>query len=139
MAQGARRESQGNQEPAVDKVKAKSKERSASVDLHGHDVRTAVRVAMSRVSDAYNNGYDTIELIHGAADVAEPVEEGRGRIKWELRRLVEGGSLDRFIQSDRSWLKDASIVLKLRPNPRARRNSWSNEPPRAYGQRGRRW
>ena len=45
---------------------------------------------MSRIAEAYGNGYDSIELIHGAGDVNEPVEEGRGRIKWELRRLGTG-------------------------------------------------
>ena len=47
---------------------------------------------MSRIAEAYGNGYDSIELIHGAGDVNEPVEEGRGRIKWELRRLASGGA-----------------------------------------------
>lgn len=116
--------------------KSRNRARTASVDLHGHDVKTAVRLAMTRVADAYNNGYDTIELIHGAADVEEPVEEGRGRIKWELRGMASGGQFDRFTVSDKTWLKDASMVLTLRPNPRAQRNSWSNEPPHTYGGRG---
>jgi hypothetical protein len=119
--------------------KARDRQRGATVDLHGHDVKTAIRLAMTRVGDAYNNGYETIELVHGAADVTEPVEEGRGRIKWELRRLAAAGHFDRFALPDKTWLKDASIVLTLRSNPRAQRNSWSDEPPRAFGARGRRW
>ncbi|HEY7201452.1 MAG TPA: hypothetical protein VIC57_14625, partial [Candidatus Dormibacteraeota bacterium] len=54
-------------------------------DLHGLDVLTAVRFAVIRVREAYDNGYDEIELLHGSADVRAPVADGRGRIKWELR------------------------------------------------------
>jgi hypothetical protein len=104
----------------------------AVVDLHGHDSRTAVRLALARVAEAYGNGYESVELIHGAGDVAEPVEEGRGRIKWELRRLASGGAFDRFVHPDRTWLKSGSMVLYLRANPRARRNSWAPEPGRAH-------
>ena len=109
-----------------------SKPRQATLDLHGHDSKTAVRLALTRVAEAYSNGYESIELIHGAGDVNEPVEEGRGRIKWELRRLAAGGAFDRFAQADRTWLKSGSIVLYLRPNPRARRNAWSAEPARTH-------
>jgi hypothetical protein len=119
--------------------RSRNKPRSTTVDLHGHDVKTAVRLALTRVADAYNNGYETIELVHGAADVAEPVDEGRGRIKWELRRMAAGGQFDRYAVADKTWLKEASIVLTLRANPRAQRTAWSNEPPRAYGGRGRPW
>ena len=105
-----------------------AKPRQAVVDLHGHDGKTAVRLALTRVAEAYGNGCESIELIHGAADVTEPVEEGRGRIKWELRRLAAGGAFDRFARPEQTWLKSASIVLYLRPNPRARRNAWSSEP-----------
>jgi hypothetical protein len=109
--------------------------RKTTIDLHGHDVRTAVRLALTRVAEAYNNGYESIELIHGAGDVSEPVEEGRGRIKWELRRLAAGGAFDRFADPDRTWLKNGSLVLSLRRNPRARRNAWATEPPRTHYKR----
>lgn len=106
--------------------------RSLTVDLHGHDVLTAVDFALRRVAEAYGNGYDTVELIHGAADVEEPVEVGRGRIKWELRRAARGGVFNRWIEPDRTWEKSSSLVLHVRPNPRARPESWSNEPPRRH-------
>ena len=69
--------------------------RTRTVDLHGHDVLTALDLAEQRVREAYANGYEAIELLHGAGDVAEPVESGRGRIKWALRQMVEDGSLRR--------------------------------------------
>ncbi len=108
------------------------KPRTLSVDLHGHDVLTAVDFALRRVAEAYNNGYDTVELVHGAADVEEPVETGRGRIKWELRRAARAGVFNRWAESDRTWEKASSLVLRIRPNPRARPESWSSEPPRRH-------
>jgi len=108
------------------------KARTTTVDLHGHDVLTATHLALRRVSEAYNNGFDSIELVHGAADVEEPVEDGRGRIKWELRRMVQQGAFDAFAVRDQAWLKAGSIVLTLKRQSRARRESWSDEPGRTY-------
>ena len=106
--------------------------RTLTVDLHGHDVLTAVDLAADRVREAYNNGYQAVELLHGAGDVSEPVESGRGRIKWALRRIVEEGRFDGYIDRGRTWLKAGSIVLYLKRNPQARRESWSPEPPRSH-------
>jgi hypothetical protein len=107
-------------------------------DLHGLDVLTAVRFAVTRVREAYENGYDEIELQHGAADVREPVGDrgGRGRIKWELRRLLERGDLDRWGRREDSWPRASSLVVALRRNPRPRREAWSPAPPAAHGRRG---
>lgn len=106
--------------------------RSLTVDLHGHDVLTAVDFALRRVAEAHNNGYESIELLHGAADVEEPVTEGRGRIKWELRRAARSGLFSRWADSSRTWEKAGSLVIYLRPNPRAQPESWSREPPRRH-------
>lgn len=106
--------------------------RTLKVDLHGHDVLTAVDLAALRVREAFDNGYEAVELLHGAADVAEPVETGRGRIKWALRQVVEDGSYDGYIERDRTWLKAASVVLYLKRNPRARSERWRPEPPRRH-------
>ncbi|TMC14759.1 MAG: hypothetical protein E6J29_02300 [Chloroflexi bacterium] len=106
--------------------------RTRTIDLHGHDVLTAVDLAEDRVREAYSNGYEAVELLHGAGDVTEPVETGRGRIKWALRRLVEGGGLDGYIDRRRTWLKAGSIVLYLRRNPKARPERWSPDPPRTH-------
>jgi hypothetical protein len=106
--------------------------RTVPVDLHGHDVLTAVDLARQRVREAYDNGFEAVELLHGAGDVSEPVETGRGRIKWALRRVVENGELDGYIDRGRTWLKAGSIVLYLKRNPRARRERWAPEPPHAH-------
>jgi DNA-nicking Smr family endonuclease len=106
--------------------------RTLTVDLHGHDVLTAVDFAMRRVAEAHNNGYESIELVHGSADVEEPVTAGRGRIKWELRQAAQAGLFSRWADPSRTWEKAGSIVLYLKPNPRARPESWSREPPRRH-------
>jgi hypothetical protein len=99
------------------------------------DVVTAVRFAMTRVREAYENGYDEIEFLHGAADVREPVSDGRGRIKWELRDLLARGSLDRWCRREDSWPRASSLLVALRRNPRPRREAWS-PAPRAAHRRG---
>ena len=101
-------------------------------DLHGLDVRTAVQFAITRVREAYENGYDEIEFQHGASDVSAPVADGRGRIKWELRGLLERGQLDRWCRSEDSWPRASSLLVALRRNPRPRRESWSPAPRAAH-------
>lgn len=89
---------------------------------------TALDLAVARVADAYRNGYSQIELVHGAADVTEPREDGRGRIKWELRRLLDQGGFDPYCVAGEAWPKSASLLLRLRPNPRPRPESWRPAP-----------
>ena len=105
--------------------------RTLTVDLHGYDVLGALDLAVTRVAEAYGNGYDSVELVHGAADVREPVESGRGRIKWELRRLVDSGRLQSYASD--AWPRDGSILVTLRRNPKPRPEHWSDPPRRAHG------
>jgi hypothetical protein len=105
-------------------------------DLHGFDVLAAVQFALTRVREAYENGYDEIELRHGAADVREQVADGRGRIKWALRDLLDRGDLDRWAVRGDSWPRAASLVVALRRNPRPRRESWSPAPRPAHRRGG---
>lgn len=101
-------------------------------DLHGFDVLSALDFAVSRVHEAYANGYDEIEFLHGSADVHERVDEGRGRIKWGLRDLLERGSLDTWARPGDSWPKAASLIVALRRNPRPRPESWGPAPRRTH-------
>jgi hypothetical protein len=106
--------------------------RSLRIDLHGYDLRAALDLALTRVREAYENGYDEVELIHGAASVSTPVEEGRGRIKSELRRMYDAGRFDAWVNRSRSWPKAASLLLVLRANPRPVRERWSGPPRRRH-------
>lgn len=103
-------------------------QRVLRVDLHGHDVLTAVNLALRRVAEAQENGYQAVELVHGAADVEEPQDDGRGRIKWELRRIAAAGRFDRWADPSRTWPRASSLLLQLWPQGRARREQWSAEP-----------
>lgn len=100
-------------------------------DLHGFDTRTALDFAMIRIAEAYRNGYDEIELQHGAADVRQWPGEGRGRIKWALRELLDTGGLDRWCSRQDCWPKASSMVIVLRRNPQPRSEFWSPPPRRA--------
>jgi hypothetical protein len=106
--------------------------RALRVDLHGYDVMTALDLALTRVREAYENGYGEIELVHGSASVTTPVEEGRGRIKSELRRMFEAGRFDAWADHSRSWPKAGSLVLTLKANPRPARDRWSADPRRRH-------
>jgi len=97
-------------------------------DLHGFDTRTALRFAVIRVNEAYQNGYDEIEFTHGAANVRDRPAEGRGQIKWALRDLLESGGLDRWARPHDSWPREASLVVALKRNPRPRTEYWSPAP-----------
>ena len=99
--------------------------------MHGFDTRTAVQFAMTRISEAYKNGFDEIELMHGAADVRQRPVEGRGKIKWALRDLLDSGRLDPWVNRRDSWPRESSMVLSLRRNPRPRPEFWSPPPRRA--------
>lgn len=106
--------------------------RTHVLDLHGYDVVTALELATARVADAYRNGYTQIELVHGAANVTEPAAEGRGRIKWALRRMAAEGGFDAYCRPGETWPRAGSLVLALRANPSPRPESWTPAPPRAY-------
>jgi hypothetical protein len=99
------------------------------LDLHGHDVLSAIDLARLTVQEAYANGYQAVELLHGARDVTSRVAagEGRGAIKWELRAMLERGEFDALVES--SEVMEASLRLVLKPNPRPRAERWT--PPRA--------
>jgi hypothetical protein len=106
--------------------------RSLKVDLHGYDVLSALELAETRVREAYEGGYSEVELLHGSARIETPIDEGRGRIKSELRRMFDGGRFDQWADRSRSWPKAASLVLALKPNPRPSRAHWSAPPRRRH-------
>jgi hypothetical protein len=98
------------------------------LDLHGYDVVTAVDIALLAVREGYENGYLAVEVVHGARDVVDAVGagEGRGGIKWELRRMVERGQFSQWAEAD---VQEGSIRFRLRNNPRHRPERWSDLPP----------
>ncbi|MEA2646961.1 MAG: hypothetical protein QOE92_2044, partial [Chloroflexota bacterium] len=95
------------------------------VDLHGYDVLTAVAVVETTLREAYENGYQAVEAIHGAADVVQAVQpgEGRGGIKWELRRMADRGAFNGLCATIDQM--PGSITFTIRANPRQRSERWT--------------
>ena len=107
--------------------------RVRQLNLHGYDVATAVDLTVRTVREAYDNGYPLVEVLHGARDVVDPVHpgEGRGGIKWELRRMVDRGQFDTWVTGAEAL--EASIRFQVRNNPRQRPERWSDLPPPGRG------
>ena len=103
------------------------------LDLHGYDVLTAVDLTLTTVREAFENGYAEVDVRHGARDVVDPVEpgEGRGGIKWELRRMIRGGHFDTW--TDTVDVMEGGVRFLIRNNPRQRREHWSPLPRRTRG------
>ncbi len=101
------------------------------VDLHGYDVLSATDVAMVALREAYANGYQHLELLHGAADVVDPVEAGGGRggIKWELRRMLDRGQFDAYCRNrNEHALLEGMMRLAIKPNPQPQGERWTDPP-----------
>ena len=103
--------------------------RSYRLDLHGYDVLGAAEVCLLVLREAYANGYEAVELVHGAADVRDPVGagEGRGAIKWKLRRMLDNGEFNVYVGAAERG--EGVLKLRLRRNPQPRSESWPDLPP----------
>jgi hypothetical protein len=101
------------------------------LDLHGYDVATAIDVTLLTLKEAYENGYRQVDVLHGSRDVVHPVDpgEGRGGIKWELRRMIDRGQFDTWVSG--ADVMEGSVHFRLRNNPRMRSERWTDlTPPR---------
>ena len=80
------------------------------------------------MAEAYANGYQAVEILHGARDVTSHVTggEGRGGIKWGLRGMLERGEFNALVAS--SQVMEGSLRLELKPNPKPRAERWTPPP-----------
>jgi dsDNA-specific endonuclease/ATPase MutS2 len=99
------------------------------VDVHGYDVLTAIEIVRAAIRDGYANGYEAVEILHGARDVTSHVApgEGRGAIKSELRAMLDRGEFGPSVAS--AEVMEGSLRLRLRANPKPRPERWSSPPP----------
>ena len=99
------------------------------VDVHGYDVLGAVDLVRLAVQEAYANGYEAVEVLHGARDVTSHVGagEGRGAIKWELRGMLDRGEFSALVASSEAI--EGSLRLRLRANPKPGPERWTAPPP----------
>lgn len=107
--------------------------KSVDVDLHEYTHRTALILAREKVREAYEHGYKTIRLIHGATNVQ--ARDGGGGIKFALRDMLKRGEFNAWAESRDSKehrVRDASIVLALRRNPAPVDEKWREMPMGEY-------
>jgi hypothetical protein len=104
--------------------------RVRQLDLHGYDVLTALDLARLTVAEAFANGYQAVDILHGARDVTSHVAggEGRGGIKWGLRGMLDRGEFNALVAS--SQVMEGRLRLELKPNPRPRAERWTAPPSR---------
>jgi len=75
------------------------------LDLHGYDVHTAVDLAVACAAAAWEHGFERLTILHGASRSTSPADvhaDGRGAIKWALRRALAEGQFDRWALPPRS-------------------------------------
>jgi len=93
------------------------------VDLHGFSVATAMDVAEQLIRQAWENGFTSITLVHGAGTSLHHMSAmytGYGGIKWSLRSRLYQGDWMEYAYNRRSRqhdINDTAMTLRLRPNP----------------------
>lgn len=107
--------------------------KSVDVDLHEYTHTTALVLAREKVREAYEHGYKTIRLIHGAANARG--RDGGGSIKFALRDMLNRGEFNAWAHDRNSGghkVGGASIVLALRKNPAPVDKGWTEMPMGDY-------
>jgi len=113
------------------------------MDWHGYAVDQVETWADRIVQAAWEHGYERVEFVHGAADVAArgtighdaPRVGGRGRVKDVLRRRLYRGQWRRWAEAVRSGkheIDERRMTIALLDNPRPSRGRWPVIPPPAH-------
>jgi hypothetical protein len=115
------------------------------VDWHGYGLDQVETWADRIVEAAWTNGFQCVEFVHGAPDIATRGSlgwkggpaEGRGTIKQLLRRRLFGNRWHRWARERREGMhrvEDGRMLIALRDNPSPRRQSkWPLLPPPLHG------
>ena len=110
-----------------------------TVDLHGYSVDTALAVADRVLKDAYQQGYSSITIIHGAAgtfSTSQSLRTGRGSIKWGIKDLIshEWRPYLRGRRHKGHRFMGGSTMLALQSNVSSEsRTGLGSVPPADYG------
>ncbi len=107
--------------------------RCVEVDLHGYSRMTAIRVAREKIIEAYEHGFRYVRLIHGASNIRH--KEDGGSIKFALRSMLNNGGLDNWAEekgSKNHRIRDESMILALRKNPKPVDGEWKELPMGEY-------
>ncbi len=124
-----------------------------SVDWHGYAIDQVETWADRIVRAAYEHGFERVEFVHGAPDLAsrgtlgwegdprrrDPRGEtggGRGTIKDILRKRLYGRRWSRWVSDPRDGtnaVEEGSMTLVLKVNPKPDRSAkWPMLPPPAH-------
>jgi hypothetical protein len=111
------------------------------MDWHGYGLDQVETWADRIVEAAWANGYEWVEFVHGAPDIATRgslgrqggPSAGRGTIKELLRRRLFGNRWHRWARERREGMhrvEDGRMLIALRKNPRpSRQAKWPLVPP----------
>ncbi|MFZ2410012.1 MAG: Smr/MutS family protein [Candidatus Methanoperedens sp.] len=107
--------------------------RCVDVDLHGYSRMTAIQAAREKIKEAYEHGFRHVRLIHGASNIR--CKEDGGSIKFALRSMLKSGGLNKWAEENGSKnhrLKEESMILALRKNPKPVDREWKEMPMDEY-------
>jgi len=111
------------------------------MDWHHYSLDQVDTWADRIVEAAFEHGFEYVEFVHGAPDVAtrgsfgrmENVPDGRGTIKQLLRKRLFGNRWHRWaleMRDGRHRVEEGQMLIALRENPRpAKRAKWPLIPP----------
>jgi hypothetical protein len=117
------------------------------MDWHGYGLDQVETWADRIVEAAWSNGFEWVEFVHGAPDLATRGSlgwkggslEGRGTIKQLLRKRLFGNRWHRWARERREGMhrvEDGRMLIALRENPRPRPQArWPMVPPPLHGPR----
>ena len=107
--------------------------RCVEVDLHGYSRMTAIQVSREKIKEAYEHGFMYVRLIHGASNIRH--KDDGGSIKFALRSMLNSGGLNNWVEENGSKnhrLRDESVILALRKNPKPLDGEWKDMPMDDY-------
>jgi hypothetical protein len=114
------------------------------MDWHNYSLDQVDTWADRIVESAWAHGYEWVEFVHGAPDIATRGSfgrtgnvGGRGTIKQLLRKRLFGNRWHRWAREMRQGMhrvEEGHMVIALRENPKpARGAKWPLIPPPAHG------
>ncbi|MDP2845787.1 MAG: Smr/MutS family protein [Candidatus Methanoperedens sp.] len=107
--------------------------RCVEVDLHVYSHMTAIQAAREKIKEAYEHGFRFIRLIHGSTNIRD--KKDGGSIKFALRSMLKSGGLNKWVEENGSKnhrLKEESMILALRKNPKPVDGEWKEMPREEY-------
>ncbi len=103
------------------------------VDLHDYSHMTAIQAAREKIKEAYEYGFRFIRLIHGSTNIMN--KKDGGSIKFALRSMLKSGGFNKWVEDSGSKnhrLKEESMILALRKNPKPVDGEWKEMPRDDY-------